>query len=141
MGMDFTPISAILDFGGKVLDKFVADPAAKDAAKLAMAQAVQAGNLEEMRVALSAIISDSNSTDPWTSRARPSFLYVVYVLILFGLPIGILSAFKPDMAGAIANGFGLWLKAIPDSFITLFGVVMTGYGVQRTYEKVKGVAQ
>src|SRR5438876_10458068 len=111
--MDFTPISAILDFGGKVLDKFVADPAAKEATKLAMAKAVQDGNLEEMQVALSAILSDSKSADPWTSRARPSFLYVVYVLILFGIPVGILSAFKPEMSTAIATGFGLWLKAIP----------------------------
>jgi hypothetical protein len=37
-------------------------------------------------------------------------------------------------------GFKAWLAAIPDSLYLLFGTVMTGYGVQRTIEKVKGVA-
>lgn len=138
--MDITGLGAIFDFGGKILDKFIQDPAAKDAAKLEMMKAAHAGEMEELQASLSVIISDSKSNDPWTSRARPSFLYVVYVLILFGLPIGVLAAFKPEMAGAIANGFGMWLKAIPDSMWALFGTVMTGYILARSYEKGKGVA-
>lgn len=138
--MDVAGIGSIVEFGGKILDKFVADPAAKEQAKLEMFKAVQTGNMEEMKVALSVIISDSQSADPWTSRARPSFLYVVYTLILFGLPVGVLSAFNPKMAAAIAAGFGAWLAAIPEPMLALFGTVMVGYTLSRSYEKAKGVA-
>ena len=134
------PVSTVVGVVGGLLDKLIPDQGARDAAKLELVKAEQAGQLDAVKVQLSAIISDSQSADPWTSRARPSFLYVVYVLLLAGLPIGVLSAFRPDMASAIAAGFGMWLKAIPDSIVTLFGVVMTGYVGARSYEKAKGVA-
>ena len=54
--------------------------------------------------------------------------------------MGLLSAFWPAHAAAVAVGFKGWLAAIPDSLYLLFGTVMTGYGISRTVEKVKGVA-
>ena len=138
--MALDPITAGMDLIGKAIDRFVPDPAARDAAKLAMYQAEKAGELDGVKVAMSAIIAEASSADPWTSRARPSFLYVVYILLLAGLPMGILSAFNPAAAVAVAAGFKAWLSAIPDSLYLLFGTVMTGYGVQRTIEKVKGAA-
>lgn len=138
--MALDPITAGMDLIGKAIDRFVPDPAQRDAAKLAMYQAEKAGELDTVRVAMSAILAEASSADPWTSRARPSFLYVVYVLLLFGLPMGLLSAWRPDMAQAVAAGFKAWLTAIPTELYVLFGTVMTGYGVQRTIEKVKGAA-
>lgn len=138
--MALDPITAGIDLIGKAIDRFVPDPAQRDAAKLAMAQAHADNDLNAVKVAMSAIIAEASSTDPWTSRARPSFLYVVYILLLFGLPMGVLSAFQPDMALAVAAGFKAWLAAIPDALYILFGTVMTGYGVQRTMEKIKGAA-
>lgn len=139
--MALDPITAGMDLIGKAIDRFVPDPAQRDAAKLAMYQAEKAGQLDEVKVYMSAILAEANSADPWTSRARPSFLYVVYILLLFGLPMGLLSAFRPEVALAVAAGFKAWLAAIPDSLYLLFGTVMTGYGIQRTVEKVKGVSQ
>ena len=139
--MALDPVTAGLDLIGKAIDRFVPDPAQAAAAKLAMYQADRAGNLDEVKVAMSAILAEAGSADPWTSRARPSFLYVVYILILFGLPMGVLSAFYPLMSLAIASGFKAWLTAIPTELYVLFGTVMTGYGVQRTIEKVKGVSR
>lgn len=138
--MSLDPISAGIDLIGKAIDRFVPDPAQRDAAKLAMFQAQRADDLDTVKVAMSAILAEANSADPWTSRARPSFLYVVYVLLLWGLPMGVLSAFYPAQAAAVAVGFKAWLAAIPDSLYLLFGTVMTGYGISRTVEKVKGVA-
>jgi hypothetical protein len=138
--MALDPITAGMDLIGKAIDRFVPDPAQRDAAKLAMYQAEKAGNMEEVKIAMSAILAEANSTDPWTSRARPSFLYVVYILLLFGLPMGVLSAFRPEIALAVAAGFKAWLAAIPPELYLLFGTVMTGYGIQRTVEKVKGVS-
>jgi len=138
--MALDPLTAGMDLIGKAIDRFVPDPAQRDAAKLAMYEAQRAGDMDMVRVAMSAILAEANSADPWTSRARPSFLYVVYALLLFGLPMGVLSAYSPATAQAVAAGFKAWLAAIPDALYLLFGTVMTGYGVQRTVEKVKGVA-
>lgn len=140
MSFDVTPISAILDLGGKILDKFIPDPAQRDAAKLALYQAQAAGELDSLKVQLSAIIAEANSTDPWTSRARPSFMYVIYIMLLAGIPMGLVSAYAPDVALHIATGFKAWLQAIPDSLYTLFGVGYVGYATARTVDKVKGVA-
>ena len=139
--MPFEPLTAILDIGGKILDKFIPDPAQRDAAKLELYKAQQSGQLDEMKVQLSAIISDSQSADPWTSRARPTFLYVVYVLLLWSLPMGVLTIFKPEAAAAFTAGFQAWLKALPPEVLQLFGVVMTGYVVGRSWEKVKGATK
>ena len=138
--MALDPITAGIDLIGKAIDRFVPDPAQRDAAKLAMYEAQRQGDMDAVKVAMSAILAEANSSDPWTSRARPSFLYVVYILLLFGLPMGVLSAFQPAIALAVAAGFKAWLTAIPIELYTLFGVVMTGYGAARTVEKVKGVA-
>lgn len=137
--MALDPLTAGMDLIGKAIDRFVPDPAQRDAAKLAMYQAEKAGQLDEVKVYMSAILAEAQSADPWTSRARPSFLYVVYVMLLWGLPMGVISAFRPDVALAIAAGFKAWLAAIPPELYLLFGTVMTGYGIQRTVEKVKGV--
>jgi hypothetical protein len=139
--MDLTGIGSIFDFGSKIIDKVFPDPAQREAAKLELFKAQQAGGLDEMKVQLSAIISDSQSADPWTSRARPSFLYVVYVLLLWALPMGVLSMFAPDRAAAFTAGFHGWMAALPDSIIQLFGTVMTGYVIGRSWEKVRGVTK
>lgn len=139
--MALDPLTAILDIGGKVLDKFVADPAQRDAAKLELLKAQQTNQLEEMRVQLSAIIADAQSTDPWTSRARPTFLYVVYVLLLWSIPMGVMTIYSPESATAFTAGFKAWLSSIPDEILQLFGVVMTGYVLGRSWEKIKGAAK
>ena len=139
--MSLDPITAGLDLIGKAIDRFVPDPTQAAAAKLAMYQAEREGRMDEVKIAMSAILAEANNADPWTSRARPSFLYVVYILILFGLPMGVLSAFQPEMSLAIAAGFKAWLLAIPTELYVLFGTVMTGYGIQRTVEKIKGVSK
>jgi len=138
--MALDPITEGISLISKAIDRFVPDPAQRDAAKLAMLQAEKAGELDYIKTTMSAILAEASSADPWTSRARPSFLYVVYILLLFGLPMGCVSAWSPETATAVAAGFKAWLSAIPDSLYLLFGTVMTGYGVQRTVEKVKGVA-
>lgn len=138
--MALDPLTAGLSLIDKAIDRFVPDQKAAADAKVALYKAEREGNLRDFEVALSAILSDSKSPDPWTSRARPSFLYVVYIMLLAGIPMGVVSAFDPAAAKAVADGFKMWLQAIPTELYVLFGTVMTGYGIQRTVEKVKGVA-
>lgn len=139
--MDPITISGLFGLGGKLIDKLFPDPEQKAKAQLELLRMQQAGELDEMKTQLSAIIADAQSQDPWTSRARPSFLYVVYVLLLWSIPMGILTIFSPEVAAKFTEGFGLWMKAIPDPILQLFGVVMTGYVLGRSWEKVKGAAK
>src|ERR1700677_443896 len=72
--------------------------------------------VDKLQAAQNVMLAEAKSNDPWTSRARVSFLYVFYLLVLFSLPMGILFAFKPDVAGSVINGFHNWLAAIPKEF-------------------------
>lgn len=128
----------IFDFLGKAIDKIWPNPEDAAKAKLALLEAERAGRLDEMKTQLSAIIAEAQSGDPWTSRARPSFLYVMYVLILWCIPMGILGAFKPEVARAITNGMTDYLAAIPEPLYVLFGTGYLGYTVARQWEKAKG---
>lgn len=133
-------IGGLLDAGLKIIDKVIPDPAAKAQAQAELLKLQQQGALKEMEVSLSAIIAEANSSDPWTSRARPSFLYVVYVLLLWSIPMGVLAMFNPVGAAAFTSGFKGWLAALPEPVLTLFGVVMTGYVAGRSWEKTRGKA-
>lgn len=137
--MDPITISSIFAIGSKVIDKLFPDPEQKAKAQLELLKMQQEGELEGVKVQLSAIIAEAQSADPWTSRARPSFLYVVYVLLLSAIPMGILTVFSPSSAELLTTGFKAWLAAIPDSILTLFGTVMTGYVLGRSWEKTKGI--
>jgi hypothetical protein len=139
--MDPITLGSIFSIGGKIIDKLFPDPEQRARAQLELLKMQQQGELEEVKVQLSAIIAEAQSPDPWTSRARPSFLYVVYLLLLWAIPMGVLAIFRPDAAAAFTVGFKGWMTAIPDSILTLFGTVMTGYVVGRSWEKVKGAAK
>lgn len=140
-----TLVTSIADLGGKLIDKIWPDKTAAEAerakAQLALLQLQQDGDLKELSVQMSAILAEANSADPWTSRARPSFMYVMYAMILFSIPMGFVAAFRPDIALAIANGMKAWLSAIPNELYTLFGVGYLGYTGMRTWEKSKGTAK
>ena len=139
--MDPLTISGIFGIGGKLIDKLFPDPTEKAKAQMELLRLQQAGELDEMRTQLSAIIAEANSADPWTSRARPSFLYVVYVLLLWSIPMGVMTVFAPEAADKFTIGFGKWMQALPEPILTLFGVVMTGYVAGRSWEKVKGATK
>ena len=84
---------------------------------------------------MSAIVMEAKSNDPWTSRARPSFMYLMYFMIIMAVPAGILAAFKPLFVQAIITGMKLWLEAIPGELYLLFGTGYLGYGTLRTIDK------
>ena len=125
----------------KLIDKIIQDPRARDAAKLELLKLQGSQELEAVRVQMSAIIAEAGSTDPWTSRARPSFLYVMYAIILWAIPMGLIAATQPEMAKNIAAGMNAYLGGIPDPLWTLFGTGYLGYTVARQWGKAKGTDQ
>jgi len=130
-------LTSLLPLVSGVLDKVIPDPKAREEAKLKLIQEAQSGKLQEVEKQLSAIVAEAQSKDPWTSRARPTFLYVVYLLILTSIPMALVHAFNPELALRLIEGFHGWLAAIPESIITLFGVGYLGYTGARSYDKYK----
>ena len=88
--MDPITITSLFTIGSKIIDKIFPDPEQKAKAQLELLQMQQSGELAMVQTQLSAIIAEASSPDPWTSRARPSFLYVVYILLLWSIPMGVL---------------------------------------------------
>ena len=130
----------ILEIGTKLIDKLFASPEEKHKAQLELLKLQQTDELETMKVEMSAILAEAQSSDPWTARARPSFLYVMVLMIASAIPFSILWAFNPETGSRMAEGLGHWLKAIPSDLWMLFGAGYLGYGGMRTFEKMKGVA-
>jgi hypothetical protein len=124
---------------GKVIDKVFPDPVQAAIAKAELVKLQQDGELKELEIRMSAIIAEAQSKDPWTSRARPSFLYVMYALILAAIPMGVLHAYNPELAVSIATGLKAWLEALPEELWWLFGAGYLGYTGARTIDKRKGV--
>lgn len=138
-------LGPVANFASKLADRIWPDKVAQEKERnqfeLAVMEAVKSGELETLKTSISAILAEANSADPWTSRARPTFMYVMYIMILASIPIGIVTIFRPDMAAAVANGMKMWLAAIPESMWALFGVGYVGYTGARSYEKSKGVSK
>ncbi|MCC2975140.1 holin family protein [Sphingomonas sp. PL-96] len=121
-----------------LLDRIIPDAKARDAAKLELLKLDNMRELEASRIQLSAIVAEAQSEDSWTSRARPSFLYVMYALLLWSIPMGILSAFQPALADAVARGMTNYLRGIPEELYALFGTGYLGYTAARAWGKAKG---
>ena len=118
-----------------LIQRVLPDKEKQAEAELELMKAQQNGELQELELSMSAIIAEANSSDPWTSRARPSFLYVMYIFILSAIPMGFLAAFKPELATAVAAGAKAWLEAIPPDLYVLFGAGYLGYAVTRSKDK------
>ena len=131
-------ILPIVEIGAKLLDKIIPDPEAKARAQLELIKLQQDGQFRELEERMSAIKAEAASNDPWTSRARPSFMYVMYTMILGSIPMGITFAVSPETATGIIEGVKLWLDAIPSDLYMLFGAGYLGYAHYRTADKKIG---
>ncbi len=107
------------------------------AAELALKVQELESKVEEGRVSI--LVAEAVSADPWTSRARPSFMYVFYlvilILVLMAPFIGIF--FPLEMKQFYVN-VGDGFKAIPDIMWEVFCVGYLGYTGARQFGKMKG---
>ena len=133
-----TVLGGLLEVGSRIIDRVFPDPAQRAQAQMELLKMQRDGELEEMRVALSAILAEAQSADPWTSRARPSFLYVMYTMILASIPVGIAHVVSPTAVATFTAGVQGWLGAIPDELWWLFGAGYLGYTGSRMLEKRRG---
>lgn len=121
-----------------IIDKIIPDKEARAKAKLELIKLEGSQEMNLIEARLQAIVAEANSQDPWTSRARPSFLYIMYIMILWALPMGVLAAFDPAAATDIAKGMNAYLNGLPEPLYALFGTGYLGYTAARQWGKVKG---
>src|SRR5262245_2097300 len=131
-------IDAIVGPVSKLLDKIIPDPEARDRAKLELIKLQGDQEMAAIGQQMQAIVVEAQSADPWTSRARPSFLYVMYAMILWAIPMGLIAAASPHIATGIAGGMTAYLRGLPEELYALFGTGYLGYTAARTWGKVKG---
>lgn len=134
-------VGAVSNLATTIINKVFPDPQDAAKAKAVLEAADTQAAIQQTASQLQAIMAEAQSSDKWTSRARPSFLYVCYCMILTSIPMGVLYAFDADHAQKIAQGLQAWLAAIPDPVWQLFTVGYLGYTGGRSWEKIKGVSK
>lgn len=133
---------AIASLVGKVLDKAWPDPAQKAQAALELERLRQAGEFKELDAAMSAIIAEANSADPWTSRARPSFMYVFYFILLALVILApLVGIFRPVEMRAFFEHVKFGFESVPEALWWTFSAGYLGYTTARTYEKKNGMVK
>lgn len=132
----------LIELGSTLIKRLIPDKEAAADAQLELLTMQQQGELKELETRMSAIVAEANSADPWTSRARPSFMYVFYFVILvltfFAPLVGI---FSPDAMAQFYDNVAAGFVAIPEEMWWTFSVGYLGYSGARTYEKRKGLTK
>ncbi|ALC11730.1 holin family protein [Sphingopyxis sp. 113P3] len=123
----------------RIIDRIIPDPEARERAKLELLNLEGSLEMEAIRTRMSALRLEASSADPWTSRARPSFLYVMYILLLWAIPMGLITAVSPGTARVIAEGLNTYLAGLPEPLYALFGTGYLGYTAARAWGKAKGL--
>lgn len=133
--MALDPLTAILDIGGKVIDRLFPDPAQKAAAQLELFRLQQQGELTQIAGQLEINKTEAASQSAFTSSWRPAIGWVC-ALALFVQYIA-----RPLLmwAGLVTGHQWPALPGIDDNLWQLM-LGMLGLGGLRTYEKAKGVA-
>lgn len=133
-------IPSLVDIGGKIIDRVLPDEAAKAQAQIELAKMQLDGDLQRLTVSMSAINQEAASPDPWTSRARPAFLYVFYVILGVMVIVAPLLGLKfPELMELYYINVTKGFHAIPEEVWWTFTTGYLGYGGLRTLEKVRRV--
>lgn len=140
--MAFDPVTAVLSIGEKVIDRLWPDPLTRDAAKLELFKAQQAGELAEAQQIFELAKAQVGVN---AAEAANSSVFVSGWRPFIGWTCGAAFAWKfvlapITLAVLLAVGEPVELPALDltEMWPVLLG--MLGLGAMRSYEKTKGVA-
>lgn len=127
--MALDPITAALDIGGKLIDRFFPDPAQADAARLQLLQLQQSGELAQMTGQMEINKTEAASGSVFTSGWRP------YIGWVCGTGLAYQFLFYPVAVAYLP-------KIVQLDMGTLLSLLagMLGLSGMRTTEKLNGVA-
>jgi hypothetical protein len=133
-------VGPIFDLISKGLDRWMPDPGERAKAQLDLLKMQQDGEFRDLETRMKAIMAESTSADPWTSRARPSFMYVFYFIIIAMVVIApVMGVFRPEAMELFFLYSQKGFAAIPEELWWTFTAGYLGYAGMRTREKEKGV--
>ena len=87
-------IEGVIGLIAGLIHKIIPDPKARDAAKPELLKLQNSKDLDILRNQLSAILAEAQSANSWTSRDRPSIMYVMYIMQLWAIPMGLIAEIK-----------------------------------------------
>ena len=133
--MALDPLSALLDIGGKVIDRVWPDPAQAAAAKLELFKLQQSGELAQIAGQMEVNKAEAANPNVFVSGWRPFIGWVC------GLGFGVQFVFGPLAEWGSAL-YGHPVKFPPMDTGTMMPLLlgMLGLGGLRTAEKIQGVA-
>ena len=127
---------ALIDPVSRLIDKLIPDKEAAAKAKIELLKEENTQALQEMQTAMSAILAEAQSADPWTSRARPAFMYVFYFIIIGLVVIApLLGIFFPQHMEIFFTNTAKGFAAIPEPMWWTFSAGYLGYTGMRGIEK------
>ncbi len=120
------PLTALLEVGGKLIDKLIPDPQAKAKAQLELAQMAQDGELAKMANDTKMFeVEQTNTTDRWTAdmssdswlskNIRPMALIAIFTAYFL---FTAMSAFGYNAQENYVNLLGSWGQIV---FLAYFG--------------------
>lgn len=134
--MALDPITALLDIGGKVIDRVWADPIQASAARLELIKIQQSGELAQIVGQLKVNEVEAANPNLFTSGWRPFIGWVCGAGFAIQFVIGPLGEWASNLAGHPVSFPKLELDTMTP---LLFG--MLGLGAYRTAEKIQGVTK
>ena len=133
--MALDPVTAVLDIGGKLIDRMWPDPAQAATAKLELIKLQQSGDLAQMTGQLEINKVEAANANIFVSGWRPAIGWVCALALLYQYLV------RP-LAVAVFAAIGHPLPTMPglDENLWQLMMAMLGMGGLRTFEKVQGVA-
>lgn len=128
-------IKAVAGLFDDALNAAFPTPEAKASAAAIQMKAASDAAIATMNAQMAIPLAEAQSQSFFTSGARPGLMWTMYALILWGIPFSIIAAIRPELATAMASGFGAWLKAVPDQLWEVFGWCFSAYTLGRTADK------
>ena len=129
-------IKDIIGTAFKIIDKIVPDRKQAADMKLKVMEMEQAGEFKAEEHRYDVILAEAKSSDKYTSRARPTSMYVFYALIvwlMFIIPV--IAVFNPSAVDVMVKGMKDGFDAIPPGMWTLGVGSVLGYTGARSYDK------
>jgi len=107
-----------------IINKFIPDKSQQDAA---INQIISA--------TAQIMIEDSKSNDLYIRRARPTFSYVMYIILLMAIPVGVFAMINPIYSQYFIKYASLWFQSIPTELYQLFGFGYGAFTIARSIDK------
>lgn len=140
--MALDPVTAMLDIGGKVIDRLFPDPTAAAGAKLELIKLQQSGELAMMAAdvdiakgQMAINQAEAASSSLFVSGPRPFIMWVCGVSFAYKFILAPAAAFI-----LTAYGHPITLPVLDFTEMSTVLLGLLGLGGMRTVEKIKGVA-